>query len=178
MTCNITTGFDQSYDFGHAAARKGCTEGSRIVTLSAGGTGAADGACAPTQRDITVSFALVADAPVGSVRTRGAPRSRFAVEAAVSQVFDVMVDDLRRASRGRARVALARQVAMYLSHVGFGLSLTEVGRLFERDRTTVAHACSVVEDRRDDATFDRTLELLEWASRAIACGRSDEAQSA
>lgn len=99
------------------------------------------------------------------------------MEAAVSQVFDVLVDDLRRASRGRARVALARQVAMYLSHVGFGLSLTEVGRLFERDRTTVAHACSVIEDRRDDATFDRTLELLEWASRAIASDRPDGVQS-
>lgn len=178
MTSKITTGFDQSYDFAHAAACKGCTEGLHVAALTAGGTGAADGASAPMQRDIAVSFSLVAEAPVGGVRTRGAPRSRFAVEAAVSQVFDVMVDDLRRASRGRARVALARQVAMYLSHVGFGLSLTEVGRLFERDRTTVAHACSVVEDRRDDATFDRTLELLEWASRAIACNRSDEAQTA
>jgi chromosomal replication initiation ATPase DnaA len=81
----------------------------------------------------------------------------------VLQVFGLALGDLRRATRGRAKVALARQVAMYLAHVGCGLSLTETGRLFARDRTTVAHACGVVEDRRDDPTFDRALDLLEWA---------------
>jgi len=88
---------------------------------------------------------------------------REAIERAVIQVFGVAGDELRRASRGRANVALARQVAMYLAHVGCGLSLTEAGRLFERDRTTVAHACGVIEDRRDDPLFDRALDLLEWA---------------
>ena len=94
------------------------------------------------------------------------PQRRFprdAIEQAVSQVFGVAGKDLRRATRGRAGVALARQVAMYLAHVGCGLSLTETGRLFDRDRTTVAHACGVIEDRRDDPHFDRVLDLLEWA---------------
>jgi chromosomal replication initiation ATPase DnaA len=89
--------------------------------------------------------------------------SRDAIERAVGQVFGIAGKDLRRSTRGRARVALARQVAMYLAHVGCGLSLTETGRLFERDRTTVAHACGVIEDRRDDPIFDRVLDLLEWA---------------
>jgi chromosomal replication initiation ATPase DnaA len=89
--------------------------------------------------------------------------SREAIERAVGQVFGIAGKDLRRSTRGRARVALARQVAMYLAHVGCGLSLTETGRLFERDRTTVAHACGVIEDRRDDPIFDRVLDLLEWA---------------
>lgn len=88
-------------------------------------------------------------------------RPRTVVEAAVAQVFGVAHDDLFKATRGRARGALARQVAMYLAHVSCRLSLTEVGQLFARDRTTVAHACAVVEDRRDDPVFDRTLELLE-----------------
>ncbi len=60
-------------------------------------------------------------------------------------------------------MASARQLAMYLAHVVGGLSLSEVGRLFGRDRTTVAHACQVVEDRRDDLTFDRAVSLLELA---------------
>jgi chromosomal replication initiation ATPase DnaA len=60
-------------------------------------------------------------------------------------------------------VAFARQVAMYLAHVGGGLCLSEVGRLFARDRTTVAHACALVEDRRDDPDFDRCLSFLELA---------------
>jgi chromosomal replication initiation ATPase DnaA len=52
---------------------------------------------------------------------------------------------------------------MYLAHVSCGLTLTEVGHLFARDRTTVAHACIVVEDRRDEVPFDRALDLLEGA---------------
>ena len=55
---------------------------------------------------------------------------------------------------------------MYLAHVACALTLTEVGTLFERDRTTVAHACSLVEDKRDDPDLDRKLEHLE---RAVAC---------
>jgi hypothetical protein len=63
--------------------------------------------------------------------------------------------------RYRAAEALARQVSIYLGHVGCGLTYAEVGRLYGRDRTTAAHACSVVEDKRDDQQFDRLLELLE-----------------
>ena len=92
---------------------------------------------------------------------------REAIEQAVIQVFGIAYKDLRRTTRGRAKVALARQVAMYLAHVGCGLSLTETGRLFQRDRTTVAHACGVIEDRRDDPIFDRALDLLEWAVPAL-----------
>lgn len=99
---------------------------------------------------------------------RPADVRREAIEQAVVQVFAVAGHDLRRTTRGRARVALARQVAMYLAHVGCGLSLTETGRLFGRDRTTVAHACGVVEDRRDDPVFDRALDLLEWAVPALS----------
>jgi chromosomal replication initiation ATPase DnaA len=93
---------------------------------------------------------------------------REAIEQAVVQVFGVGHDDLHRISRGRAKVALARQVAMYLAHVACGLSLTDTGRLFGRDRTTVAHACGVIEDRRDDPLFDRALDLLEWAVPSLA----------
>jgi len=83
------------------------------------------------------------------------------IEQVVARVFGVARGELRLSTRGRAKVALARQVGMYLAHVVFGLSLTEVGRAFERDRTTVSHACGVVEDRRDDPIFDRILENLE-----------------
>lgn len=68
-------------------------------------------------------------------------------------------------------MALARQTAMYLAHVACELSLTEVGLLFDRDRTTVAHACGVIEDRRDDRVFDRVIDLLERAVRALLAPR-------
>jgi chromosomal replication initiation ATPase DnaA len=86
----------------------------------------------------------------------------------VVQVFGVGREDLHRLSRGRARVALARQVAMYLAHVACGLTMSDTGRLFGRDRTTVAHACGVIEDKRDDPLFDRALDLLEWSVPALA----------
>lgn len=94
--------------------------------------------------------------------------SREAIEQAVVQVFGIGHSDLYRVTRGQAKIALARQVAMYLAHVACGLSLTDTGRLFGRDRTTVAHACGVIEDRRDDPVFDRALDLLEWAVPALA----------
>lgn len=85
------------------------------------------------------------------------------VEALVTLVFQVDIAELRRRSRGRAPVALARQTAMYLAHVHLGLSLERAGRGFGRDRTTVAHACRRVEDSRDDPSFERMLAHLETA---------------
>ena len=92
---------------------------------------------------------------------------RQAVGPAVAAVFGVEVSDLCAATRRSPRVAFARQVAMYLAHVVCGLSLTEVGALFGRDRTTVAHACEVVEDRRDDPELDARLDHLERAVAAL-----------
>lgn len=86
----------------------------------------------------------------------------------VAQVFEVSPAALLRPTRGRASVALARQTAMYLAHVTAGLSLTTVGCCFKRDRTTVAHACRLIEMRRDDPGFDRVVELLEWSLPVFA----------
>ncbi len=44
----------------------------------------------------------------------------------VATVFEIDGALLAQPSRGRAQFALARQVAMYLAHVGCGLSLTAV----------------------------------------------------
>ncbi len=92
-------------------------------------------------------------------------RLRTLIEASVGQVFGIYAAEFSSVTRGTARVALARQVAMYLCHVMCQRSLTDVGRIFQRDRTTVAHACGVVEDLRDDPRFDRVLELLETIVR-------------
>jgi len=59
------------------------------------------------------------------------------------------------------RTAFARQVAMYLASVGFGMSLGRVARAFGRDRSTVRHACMVMEERRENPGFDRWMDALE-----------------
>ena len=90
------------------------------------------------------------------------------LEFTIAVAFEIETTDLRKRTRGRADTAFARQVVMYLAHVGYGLTLSDVGRVFERDRTTVAYTCGVVEDRRDDATIDRTLDLLETVVARLA----------
>ena len=54
---------------------------------------------------------------------------------------------------------------MYLCHVVGGLSLRDVAREFERDRTTVGYACHAIEDKRDEEVFDQQLNLLECELR-------------
>lgn len=65
--------------------------------------------------------------------------------------------------RGRHRRSAIhrRQIAMYVAHVVLRLSLTDIGCAFGRDRTTVGHACNVVEDRRDDPAYDRFVTGVE-----------------
>lgn len=87
------------------------------------------------------------------------------VTQCVARDFGLDQEALLMPTRGAPRTALARQVAIYLAHVCFGLSFAAVGRMFHRDRTTVAHACRVIEDRRDDRDLDRRLTLLERACR-------------
>ena len=58
---------------------------------------------------------------------------------------------------------------MYLAHVGFALSFEGIGRVFGRDRTTVSHACRVIEDCRDDLSLDCRLSALE-----MICGPAFE----
>lgn len=73
---------------------------------------------------------------------------------------------LRQETRCRAPVAQARQAAMYFAHVVFEANLTRAGRIFGRDRTTARHACSQMEDLRDDPRVDRAFDALECALKS------------
>jgi hypothetical protein len=84
----------------------------------------------------------------------------------VARDFGLDMAALLAPTRGAPRAAFARQVAMYLAHTGFALSLGIISRVFDRDRTTVSHACHVVEDGRDDIWLDCRLEALELFCRA------------
>lgn len=84
-------------------------------------------------------------------------------EVATVAATRIPLAGLRAGNRGRKSIALARQTAMYLAHVAFGLSLTRVGICFGRDRTTVRHACALIEDRRDDPGLEFGLAALEVA---------------
>lgn len=92
----------------------------------------------------------------------GQSACRF-LEALVGTALGTGIGAIRAGQRGSAAEALARQTAMYLAHVSLGLSLSQVAANFGRDRTTVAHACARVEDRRDDPAFEQTIACLESA---------------
>jgi len=64
--------------------------------------------------------------------------------------------------RDRRRFAChVRQISMYVCHVALQISQSDIGEAFGRDRTTVGHACHVVEDRRDDPAFDDFVSTVE-----------------
>ncbi len=91
-----------------------------------------------------------------------ADRARVRLASQVTAyAFGVELEEVVSATRRSAEASLARHVSMYLAHVAFGLPMARVAQAFGRDRSTAAHACHRVEDRRDDPDFDARLDLLE-----------------
>ena len=101
--------------------------------------------------------------------TGGRERSAIVCDCVLdiaSAMFDVSGRELRDSGRSRLDVSRIRQIAMYVCHVVFGLKMSEVGNGFGRDRTTVVHACHVVEDMRDDRDFDQIVNSFERVASA------------
>lgn len=76
-------------------------------------------------------------------------------------MFGVSGAELRSPFRCRREVARIRQIGMYVAHTVFGMAMREVATGFARDRTTVMHACHLVEDMRDDTEFDAIVSTFE-----------------
>ena len=88
-------------------------------------------------------------------------------------IFDVSMREMEARTRSRAHAAFARQAAMYLCNIGQCLSLSEIGYGFSRDRTTVAHACRLIEDCREEGgDLDMLLTEMEEALR-LAVANAD-----
>ena len=83
------------------------------------------------------------------------------IQRQVGEFYDLPVDLLRAKTR-KQEVALARQVAMFLSKELTNSSLKTIGLHFGgRDHSTVIHACQAVEDRvNTDVVFRSNLEQL------------------
>ncbi len=94
-----------------------------------------------------------------------AARARLAQQA-VAFAFGERYEEIAAPTRRTRNAAHARQTAMYLAHIAFGMSLGRVAQAFGRDRSTVAYACRVIEDRREDGDFDDCLDQLEEFLRA------------
>jgi hypothetical protein len=109
--------------------------------------------------------------PVVGLRGERAVELCEAMIDIVAALFNVSGKELRRSGRTDHGVARVRQIAMYVSHVVLRLSMNEVGYGFGRDRTTVLHACHLIEDMRDDQDFDCLVARTERVAFAAFRGR-------
>jgi chromosomal replication initiator protein len=93
-----------------------------------------------------------------------------AIQDATAARFAISRDELLSASRA-ARLALPRQVAMYLARELTDEPLATIGRAFgDRTHSTVLHACQATAARmtRDPETFDAVRELTDTLRGASA----------
>jgi chromosomal replication initiation ATPase DnaA len=85
------------------------------------------------------------------------------------QVYGVPVEEMRKPTRGRPHVARARQIAIHLARNVFAMSHKQLAAEFGRDRSTIHHACDLIEAMREDSTeFDSTLRWMESLLRRAA----------
>jgi hypothetical protein len=94
------------------------------------------------------------------------------VRQVVAEMVMLTGDRVQMRRDRRRAVCHIRQIAMYVCHVTLSIPLTDIGQAFGRDRTTVGHACSVVEDRRDNTAYDEFLSIIERLIATIF-GRSE-----
>ena len=95
------------------------------------------------------------------------------IQRLVAARFEVPVETLR-GKRRTSTVALARQVAMFLTKQLTSLTLVEIGRRFgNRDHSTVLHSCSKVSDRMK--SDERFATLIDELLRSL--GESEDQRS-
>ena len=121
-------------------------------------------------RNITETFPGRAMAlpmvPRGGSRRDEVMETCEAMQDILAACFSVSGRELRAQGRTRAEICRVRQIGMYVAHVIAGLSMIEVGLGFQRDRSTVAHACHLIEDLRDDPDFERVIVMIERIAEA------------
>ena len=87
-------------------------------------------------------------------RRRGRRAGANFAQTLVAHLYGVTLEDLLSATRRCAKTAFARHLAMYLMHTVYGMSMTEIGQAFGRDRTTASHGCHRVEDMRENPSLE------------------------
>ncbi|NEN89806.1 MAG: chromosomal replication initiator protein DnaA [Okeania sp. SIO3H1] len=100
-------------------------------------------------------------APILNPQNEKLEASPEAVIKAVSEVFNVSIEDLKGSSRKR-EISLARQVGMFLMRQHTDLSLPKIGEVFGgKDHTTVIYSCDkIAQLQKNDLNLGQTLRQL------------------
>ena len=120
----------------------------------------------PKEDDVTLTDPTP-NAPRAGDTTHDRARAQICA-AAVAIEFGAPELELSRPDRRGPNVDFARQVAMYLAHVQYGMNHTRIGALFSRDRSTVSHACRCVSELMDDAVFGEKVDRIGARLQAFA----------
>lgn len=91
-----------------------------------------------------------------------------AIQDAVCQIKGLSREELVSAGRS-AKVARARQVAMYLARELTPLSLTQIARGFDRDHTTVLHAVRSISSKLEPGS--ETAQIIHRAHVALGTSK-------
>jgi len=103
--------------------------------------------------------------PPRGTSLHGTSAARRAIESVVAAVFEVDARELQARSRIGAN-GIRPPSGDVPRACGVRHQPDGCWRPLRRDRTTVSHACSLVEDKRDDPDLDCRLDHLE---QAISC---------
>lgn len=116
-------------------------------------------------RPITMSFVHERMADV--LPPEAPPPSADQIIQRVADHFHIRAADIR-GDRRPANIAHPRQLAMYLTRTVCRLSFPEIGRIFERDNSTVQYACKKVgTEMKRDPNLRAEVELLERIARGL-----------
>lgn len=119
---------------------------------------------------LILKFGILENALPSAMASLQSPPTDLAaqfVNQMIAAAFQLKAERLLKSDRGAVRVNRPRQISMYLMNTALSLKFTEIAEFYNKDRTTVSHACRVIEELRDDPEFDERIGEFEKTIRTV-----------
>ena len=111
------------------------------------------------QVPITMDTARAQLASFISVSSTPAETAEKIIES-VSKVYDIPVEDIKSKKRSK-EISMARHISIYVIRKITQMSVTDIGKIFNRDHTTVLASIDVVaNEMTSDRNVDRTVQNI------------------
>lgn len=114
-----------------------------------------------------VSMAFIHERMADVLPPEAPPPSAEVIIQRVADHYHIRAAEIK-GDRRPANIAHPRQLAMYLTRSVCKLSFPEIGRIFERDNSTVQYACKkVAQEMKKDPNLRAEVDLLEKIVRGL-----------